>query len=952
LSRHISVAVATLVTLTILLPSLSRAQDSPTCGSLEVLILLDESGSIDNSDPENRRIGAAKQYLDDLERNEDVDISVALAGFATAFRNYSQGFLPLDTNADRLDRLIEEFASRHDGYLWHEDAYRWHTDYIEAFRGILEMPWSADCRRTVWFTDGRHDLDLGAPRVALGVRPYDALRRDIDTRANLVAVEGLMTPTICGEDALRSEIASGYFGLADRITEAQVDAFEIRLFYLKGDQPYGETLELFEKLKRKQCGSLAFEHRPVDDIETLTDDWLFDASCASLPGVPLTTSSGGGVIWDGALPNGILPETVESVEILVAGGGAANLETDHATATVDKANPALTRMTLHFDRANRLDAPLVTGGSIKHMCGSVTYLRPDLVAEAHTSTALAGQPLEFSVRVGSHQSALRPLTSIERGNLLVSRDGEDLNFVWTADGHLRDPSAPRPGAHEYRFALRYDAPIGTIATAATVEVHGLVLQAMPVTSRILAGQPLEFSVRVGSHQSALRPLTSIERGDLVVFRDGVQLDFVWGGDGVIQDPAAPPPGRYEYRFELRDGHPDGWVAASLHVQTESLPLSMELLTSPAFAGRSIDFGVLVDSRALSVAERDNLVVFRDGVQLDFVWGGDGVIQDPAAPPSGGHEYRFELRDGHPDGWVAESFRLESVPLPPGPVMELDRSRLGPLAGRVLTVPVQIDRSSGCIELDPSVTVEAGDGALIAGTATFPDDTSNWCSDSNVPRPGEVTVRLDSQTNTEQGMTVDYTSISPQSERQTVSMAVPGPIDRERNQALEGLIVGLFLVALCGLLWSSLYGVNRYIGRLARLRRIRYAEFTVTRDSSLLSDIGESDHRSPRRVSAGRIEAGRMHIVRKTPFWRVWRTPYTELSLADSPSTGFVEDTEMLVSRRHKIHKQQLSEPIVLVESGDGRGRRGVVMARIPRSTPVGRRMTEHVRDALARIGES
>lgn len=60
-------------------PPSAGAQTQQICTSLEVLILLDESGSIDRNDPHQRRIEAARRYVTHLGKSQEVQISLALA---------------------------------------------------------------------------------------------------------------------------------------------------------------------------------------------------------------------------------------------------------------------------------------------------------------------------------------------------------------------------------------------------------------------------------------------------------------------------------------------------------------------------------------------------------------------------------------------------------------------------------------------------------------------------------------------------------------------------------------------------------------------------------------------------------------------------------------------------------------------------------------------------------
>ena len=943
---YTALAAVALTLLAVLPGSVARAQTPQTCNSLEVLILLDESGSIDTNDPRNRRIDATKDYLANLRANRQVDISVALAGFAATFRPYSDGFLDLETDADRLDLLVEEFADRHVDYEWDSNEYRWHTDYIEAFRGILDMPWSADCRRTVWFSDGQHDLDHRARGELLSPRSYDALQRDLTDQRNLADVEALLVPTICGTEESRSQISSHYFGLADQFNKAQVPAFEIRLFYLEGDQPYGDTLRLFEMLNQKGCGTLEFDHRPVEDIDSLSDDLLFNAACTSLTGTALdqdslTVRSGEGVVWNGALPSGIPPELVESVTLL-ASPGRAVLRTDHENAELDASNPSLVRLMLGFDREYRFASPVVTGSRVEQMCGSVHFGRPDLTAAPVTSPAMAGQPLDFSLTTSSHQEDPRPLSPEERNRITVRRDGEPVDGVrWTREGTLQDPAAPEPGAHTYQFELRGTAPVEPVTASVPLEVEGVTLDAELATSRAVAGDPVEFALSADS-----QPLTPDQQSAIVAYRDGEELDAVWTEDGTLQDPVAPEPGIHTYRFELRSGAQSGWVRNSVQVEVNELPFEAELLTSPVLAGRPVEFAVEADNQPLTPDQQSAIVAYRDGEELDAVWTEEGTLRVPAAPEPGIHIYRFELREGDAVGWVTDSFQVIADPQPPGPVMELDHARLEPLEGADLTVPVKVDDTPGCIELDTSLEVNTGDGWRVAGVVDFRDHDPTWCSGAGVSKPTELEVELERQVNTDHGMTIRYISVSIEDERQPLAISVLGPIDRERNQTLETLLSAFFLLIMFTLLWLALYAINRRAGRLPRLWNTRYAEFAAAGNGR--AEIGENDHHQP-RWSPGRIQAGRLQAVRKTPFWRVWRPPYAELSLTGTPSMA-VMGGDMVAEipvRHHPIgHKDRLGESIVLIEEG---GSRGTVMARIGGDIPAGQQLTDVVEPALARM---
>lgn len=119
---------------------------------LSVLFLMDESGSLDDSDPEAQRVvaslaalGAFGPLADARSLAGSVSIEVAVAGFGSTFTPGE--FRPLDvTNLPLIEADLRSFEERTDAQS---------TDYVGALRGAIGMmEQRGGCKLVIWFTDG------------------------------------------------------------------------------------------------------------------------------------------------------------------------------------------------------------------------------------------------------------------------------------------------------------------------------------------------------------------------------------------------------------------------------------------------------------------------------------------------------------------------------------------------------------------------------------------------------------------------------------------------------------------------------------------------------------------------------------------------------------------------------------------------------------------------------
>ena len=134
-------------------PSLPGGCAPDENATVRVLLLIDQSGSLARSDPDDQRITGARavvrSYASLAERVQQVEIQVA--GFGEDYRPGEWQTL----NSDTLGTALEQV----DAVTAVEDQN--HTDYVYAVSGAADAfeGSSATCQILFWFTDGQHDLD-------------------------------------------------------------------------------------------------------------------------------------------------------------------------------------------------------------------------------------------------------------------------------------------------------------------------------------------------------------------------------------------------------------------------------------------------------------------------------------------------------------------------------------------------------------------------------------------------------------------------------------------------------------------------------------------------------------------------------------------------------------------------------------------------------------------------
>jgi hypothetical protein len=175
---------------------------------LLVLFLIDESASLKATDPEDRRVDAARGALDSLialattEGAASPEVEVALAAFSNEYR-LVQDWTPANADtAGGLEEALDSFADFKSGI---------DTDFVNALSAgreslgdqaalITEDGGVAPCRAVMLFTDGGYDLAVRtteADQERLGTtKPY-APGIELTTKEQVTEAEALGRRALC-----------------------------------------------------------------------------------------------------------------------------------------------------------------------------------------------------------------------------------------------------------------------------------------------------------------------------------------------------------------------------------------------------------------------------------------------------------------------------------------------------------------------------------------------------------------------------------------------------------------------------------------------------------------------------------------------------------------------------------------------------------------------------------
>jgi hypothetical protein len=201
----------------------SALHDFTSCvsgaGAGDVLLLIDESGSLRTTDPDGARVTAARHLIGQWAQLEGITLNISVGTFGGAFDEV----LPFTTltgdRAGEIDAAVQSLETR--------DAGDW-TDYWtaldEARKSLSEQAHSSGgtCQAIVWFSDG--ELDVTAEKVNPDDSPVLENGEPVPSPyVDSVDVERSAATEAALEDLCRAG------GVADQVRSAGIVTFGIGL---------------------------------------------------------------------------------------------------------------------------------------------------------------------------------------------------------------------------------------------------------------------------------------------------------------------------------------------------------------------------------------------------------------------------------------------------------------------------------------------------------------------------------------------------------------------------------------------------------------------------------------------------------------------------------------------------------------------------------------------------
>lgn len=191
-------------------------------GEGDVLLLIDTSGSLQQTDPTNARVSAAKylvSQLNNFSATNKTPIDVAVAGFAATYMP-QLGWSKLGSGTASVDSVLDKFDSQNRG----GDTDYW-TALTGARKALAAQSGGAGthCPMLVVFTDGEYSIEPrgGVGQVAGDPKPYapdNPLKTTADVQAALKAGEtDLCRPTGLADQIRSDGITTVAVGLSGKV---------------------------------------------------------------------------------------------------------------------------------------------------------------------------------------------------------------------------------------------------------------------------------------------------------------------------------------------------------------------------------------------------------------------------------------------------------------------------------------------------------------------------------------------------------------------------------------------------------------------------------------------------------------------------------------------------------------------------------------------------------------
>ena len=274
----------------------------------DLLLMIDESSSLQTSDPDAARVTSADYLVGQLaafENSSGVDLNVAVAGFADTYSVDLEWTALDDGMLPAINGALDGFRTRNQGI---------DTDYWLALDGAREtlaarpagIDGAGSCQAIAWFSDGKIDFtSRGETR-----KPY-APETSLDSQAGVDQVVRTATESICRTGGVADQLRSSgvvLFGIGLAAGTASPADFDVMRSIATGE-PSGSTT----------CGAISSPSPGDFYLAQNIDELLFAFDAFSTPGQsPLAREAGvcAQIVCEEGKHRFVLDRSIGSVAVL------------------------------------------------------------------------------------------------------------------------------------------------------------------------------------------------------------------------------------------------------------------------------------------------------------------------------------------------------------------------------------------------------------------------------------------------------------------------------------------------------------------------------------------------------------------------------------------------------------------------------------------------------------
>lgn len=178
----------------------------------DLLVVIDQSGSLRDTDPANARVTAAKFLLGRLTRfttKAHVKLTVAISGFDAGYSNVADWTDLSPGSVPTMLAAVDGFAAKNTGF---------ETDYWSALDGARQAlrsrvaasgEASRRCQALIFLTDGKFDLGVHSADKPLRIAKPFAPGLKLDDAASVAKAEALGRTDMCRTGGLVDQLRAG-----------------------------------------------------------------------------------------------------------------------------------------------------------------------------------------------------------------------------------------------------------------------------------------------------------------------------------------------------------------------------------------------------------------------------------------------------------------------------------------------------------------------------------------------------------------------------------------------------------------------------------------------------------------------------------------------------------------------------------------------------------------------